>query len=688
MSHSHIRFSTDILRRLGEELNPGSDQSILELVKNAYDADAISCTVELLGVDQPGGLVRVTDNGDGMTVEGIRYGWLVLGRSHKAAIKRTRLGRIPAGNKGLGRLAALRMGRRVVLRTRPAEEPTIENFVSIDWDQFDAAEIVENVTVNISSTQKNSTHGSGTEIEIHDLRQKIGRMDVKRLARAMILLADPFGTDPSGFSPNLIVPEFRDLEELVSKRYFEEADYHLVASVNAEGLASVRVVDWRGDILFTADHTEVANKRDGTPYKCPPAEFDLWVFILSQAAFSVRSVSMGEVRDWLQEFGGVHLYENGLRVSPYGNPGNDWLEMNLQRVRSPEERPGTNTSIGRISVRDLKESLVQKTDRSGFIETETFLELKAFAQDALDWLARRRLDLAERRRAKERETAPRQSAQSRQSVVESIRELPSEAQDTVRRAFNAYDRAREKEVRGLEREVQLYRTLSTAGITAATFAHESSGNPLKVIDQSVKAIDRRAKQALDGQYESLKKPIEGIQRALKSLSVLGTATLRLLEYDKRRPGRVEVHNVIRGLLETFQPFLDGRDVKMETRLAHVEPFLRGSEAAVESILTNLINNSLAAFEDTDVKQRFILLQTEVENGHLHMRFSDNGPGIQGIDMSEIWLPGQTTHKNGTGLGLTIVRDAVRDLGGSVSATAQGVMGGAEFLIQLPILGVG
>ncbi len=37
---AQIKFSTHIIKRLGEELNPSVDQSILELVKNAYDADA------------------------------------------------------------------------------------------------------------------------------------------------------------------------------------------------------------------------------------------------------------------------------------------------------------------------------------------------------------------------------------------------------------------------------------------------------------------------------------------------------------------------------------------------------------------------------------------------------------------------------------------------------------------------
>ena len=56
-------------------------------------------------------------------------------------------------------------------------------------------------------------------------------------------------------------------------------------------------------------------------------------------------------------------------------------------------------------------------------------------------------------------------------------------------------------------------------------------------------------------------------------------------------------------------------------------------------------------------------------------------------MDEIWLPGRTSTPGGTGLGLTIVRDSVTDLGGQVHAIAKGELGGAEIVVALPLMGV-
>ena len=103
----------------------------------------------------------------------------------------------------------------------------------------------------------------------------------------------------------------------------------------------------------------------------------------------------------------------------------------------------------------------------------------------MEWMADRRLDAAERRRVQARAVAPKKSDKSRENVEEAIQDLPAESQPVVKEAFRVYDRSRAREVRQLREDIQLYRTLSTAGITAATFAHESTGNPIKVIIQSI-----------------------------------------------------------------------------------------------------------------------------------------------------------------------------------------------------------
>ena len=685
MDNAHFRFSSDILRRLGEELNPSVEHGIVELAKNAYDADATEFTVTLQSVEKPGGTLVITDNGEGMNVDEIKGGWLVIGQSRKSGIKRTSKGRIPAGYKGLGRLAALRLGENATVITRPKSQQT-QHELTIDWKAFDKARLVEDVDLSIITAPRPSGSEQGTEVRIEKLRSPVSQPEVRRLARALILLADPFEDTESSFKPELVAPEFEDIAKLVKTRYLGEADYHLIAKLDARGRASASVVDWKGKVLFRTAHKGLAIDREGKRYDCPSARFDFWNFILRKETFIGRTAKLQDVRAWLEEVGGVHLYQNELRVSPYGNPENDWLDINLRRVQSPEERPSTNNSIGKILVQDENFKLIQKTDRSGFIETETFRELKAFANDALEWMARQRIAVANKRRERQRTAAPGKVRAAKERLEKAIQTAPKGSRKKLRKAVQAYERQAGREVESLKKDVQLYRTLSTAGITAATFAHESSGNPIKVIHQAINAIQRRAQQELDAKYDSvLGKPVAAIIKSIDTLGVLSAATLSLIDHDKRRATAVNLHKVIKDLLETFDPFLKGRDITLDLDLAESKPHVSGSEAAIESVLTNLINNSVAAFESAATRARKLRIETSVEDNQFLLTVTDNGPGIKGIAKKDIWLPGITTRPHGTGLGLTIVRDTVADLGGDVDALVKSKLGGAQIMVKLPLV---
>ncbi|WP_019982941.1 MULTISPECIES: ATP-binding protein [unclassified Streptomyces] len=98
---THLRFAPEILIRLGEELIPHPDLGVIELVRNAYDADATKCIVQLHNATQPGGTLVVEDDGDGMTVEDIREGFLLIGRSSKPGGPDNRSNRRRIGEKGL-----------------------------------------------------------------------------------------------------------------------------------------------------------------------------------------------------------------------------------------------------------------------------------------------------------------------------------------------------------------------------------------------------------------------------------------------------------------------------------------------------------------------------------------------------------------------------------------------------------
>ncbi|MCM2496032.1 sensor histidine kinase [Burkholderia glumae] len=687
MTAAHFRFSPRILVRLGEELNQSADQSILELVKNAYDADARRCSIVIEGASEAGGSVIVADDGDGMSAEDIRDGWLVLGKSSKSNQSTTRAGRYPAGSKGLGRLSALRLGQKVDLVSIVRGNSRRLNRLHIDWDAFEKATTVEEVDLTIE-IEKNDNGGHGTKVELRQLRMPLRENELRRLARSLLLLTDPFEERSGDFVVMLSASEFKEIEQLLKKKYFDDAEYHLVAQVDQNGYASAKILDWKGNTLAEAQHTEIRRVDSGQRYVCPPAAFDFWVFLLSRDGFNTRLSALSEIRAWLNAFGGVHIYENGIRVAPYGNARDDWLGMNLSRARSPEERPSTNTSIGRIKLSNSGPfQLRQKTDRSGYIEDPHFQSMHQFAADCLEWLAKWRTAQAEKRRGKEREEAPKAIVQERIRLEDAIAMVPPSVRPTLEQAFSGYERSREREAENLRKDIQLYRTLSTAGIVAATFAHESHGNPIKVLDLGMSVLQRRIPKLVPAEKrEEMMTLVRRMDKSIRALATLGTATLNLVKSSKRRPAKISIHETLRGVISLFAPFTIGRDANVIERFCDASPYLRASEAALESIIANLLNNSLNAFRRHPVSERIIEIRTDVDGEFCNIHVLDNGPGIRDVKVREIWLPGITTDPDGTGLGLTIVRDTVKDLGGHVSAIATGDLGGAHITISLPILG--
>lgn len=688
-----LRFSPDILARLGEELVPDIDQGIIELVKNAYDADATACTVSLNLPAAGEGSILIEDTGNGMTGENLRQGWLVIGRSGKKQKTPTpRYGRMPVGDKGLGRLAALRLGRRVVLRTRPRNEPGVEYELVLDWDAFERAAVIEDVPIDIRRVDTDKAHG--TDIIIQRLKAPISRTTANKLARNLLLLADPFaeeggrsqakpppevGTEAEyepdpGFRPEFLVEDYADLAAKVRQSYFGDAEYRIQAVLDDAGKAVFRLLDWKGDVLHQHD-------AEGA-YAAPAFVFDLWVFILEGGRFSTKTATMKEVKAWLTHVGGVHVYEDAIRVPPYGGAGDDWLDLNLRRARSPEMRPSTNTSVGRVRVSNLQRRLAQKTDRIGYIENESFLEMRRCCSDALEWAARLRTRERDQKRQVERK-AEKQKTERAATRLEAVltKAVPVTQRKQVEDAIQQYVKDVDRDTQSLRQEVQLYRSLATAGMTSAIFSHEV-GRPLTLIDGAIKSI---LKLVPADKQEAAATKVSRIREAKRRVNSFVSIPLSLLEKKKRRVGRVTVNAAIRRLARLIAPVIDYYGVTLELDLTEGYTDINGSDALIDGVCLNFVMNSINAFqrEGHDQRDRKIWISTHYDGSAVILSVTDNAGGIDGLELADIWLPGVTTEPEGTGFGLTIVRDSVVDAGGSVEAVALTETGGARFTVRLP-----
>jgi C4-dicarboxylate-specific signal transduction histidine kinase len=336
--------------------------------------------------------------------------------------------------------------------------------------------------------------------------------------------------------------------------------------------------------------------------------------------------------------------------------------------------------------------LQQKTDRLALVESQAFSELRQFAGDVLDWMAGERLRERERRRKAERERVHQQKQTADERMRQVLSELSPESQRVVNEALQRVQAAHEAEVNLLTETAQLYYTLGTVGTTAAAFAHQTK-HPLGAIVADANALENWL-----GNPNELLLFRDNSSRAVKRIKLEADAiytfadvTLKLLEHEKRRSRRHAIHDLIDGAVKLLEPYVEARQAKVERDFAAENPHIWCSRAAFEAIVTNFITNSLQAFVSAERdgalpvdEPRRILLWTRVQGEKVVMSVLDNGPGIEGISVEDVWLPGRTTTEKGTGLGLTIVRDVVLDLGGNVEAVGHGELGGAKFVVTLPL----
>jgi signal transduction histidine kinase len=246
------RFRVDplVVMRLGEELISDETQALLELIKNAYDADASYARVAIHTEGKPTGLLRepasdshgwieISDDGTGMGPEQIRDGWLLIARSGKREFKEsgqmTAKKRTPLGDKGLGRLGSQRLGWGLQIATKTAAAKQ-ERVLSFSWEDFVTAESLDKV--EIVSANRPSRFEHGTVLTISELREpeRWSGDRIEALQRELSGVISPYG-GIAGFTVAVTVDGTSIDMQSLSGKVLDTAKLHYDVAFDGETLA-------------------------------------------------------------------------------------------------------------------------------------------------------------------------------------------------------------------------------------------------------------------------------------------------------------------------------------------------------------------------------------------------------------------------------------------------------------------
>lgn len=258
--------------------------------------------------------------------------------------------------------------------------------------------------------------------------------------------------------------------------------------------------------------------------------------------------------------------------------------------------------------------------------------------------------------------------------------LPVERRDELGRVAEAFNtmagqlaEARRKHLAETERALELERQLrhaeilSVAGKLASGLAHEV-GTPLNIISgraefllKTLPTEDRRREdlEIMIGQIDR----ISGIIRAL---------------LDMVRPAKPEIQAiglapVVERLLPLLRHTARRRGVVLEAAVTEELPLVLADPNQVQQVLINVVMNALAATPSRGQVRIIARPLTAGGRAGVELEVSDTGGGIPPEILPRVFEPFFTTKPpgQGTGLGLTICRDIVREHGGEIRVRSSG-----------------
>ncbi len=215
--------------------------------------------------------------------------------------------------------------------------------------------------------------------------------------------------------------------------------------------------------------------------------------------------------------------------------------------------------------------------------------------------------------------------------------------------------------------------LASLGRLLAGVAHEVR-NPLAGIRSTVQLWQRLPNEA------QTPASLEAVLQAVDRLNALVGRLLYFARtgWEERRP--VDLNAVVRETAELVRAQGEMQGVGIEMDLADRLPPLAGSAQALGQAVLNLATNALQAMPAGGR----LLLQTRALDGprRAGLRVADDGPGVSAEARPHLFEPFYTTRPEGTGLGLALCREIVRQHGGDVDLEA-GEAPGAVFRVWLP-----
>lgn len=674
---------------IGRDLIQDSYAAVVELVKNAYDADSLDVNIKFKAKsDYSGYTLVITDHGHGMSRDTVIHKWMVPSTPDKLNRRQSPLGRIMQGRKGVGRYAASILGTDLLLETVTSEGEKTTLFV--EWKTFETAAYLDDVEILIETSKEAEPSGtklimSGDSELLKEWNQKQFdklRFELKKLISPVSAVTnDEVNNDK--FHIYLEIDGFPDVQNIVETiepyPIFDLFDYRIAGKIdiNGKGILTYSLQKARN----TTEENVHFDAGDSTG--CGELFFDIRVYDREKEAIesligrglkddSGNYVGKLQARQLLNEYNGIGVYRNGFRIRPLGDADFDWLKLNEQRVQNPSLRIGSNQVIGYVQIQsDELSGLVEKSARDGLRENFAFTRLKEITKAVIAQLEARRFEY--RQKAGLSRAMLKVEKELNQLFLfdvlkKDIRLTLSKGgvdQKTTEEVLEIISRDAEKKNKAadeIRQAVAIYQGQATLGKIINVILHEGR-RPLNYFRNQIPRIKKKVQLFNNTKTVELAHEIadiaDGVGDNMEQFVILFSRLDPLAAGKRAARKPLDIKKTILSSLSVF-----GEEMKKHhvvTKIEGAENFLFSSwRQDIYAIFTNLVDNSIYWMKEKKTQKREIKIEIITDGDTLlHIDYRDTGPGIEPSHIANevIFEPQFSTKPEGTGLGLAIAGEA-------------------------------
>lgn len=493
---------------------------------------------------------------------------------------------------------------------------------------------------------------TGMVLVLERLRDNWCQKDIDKLQKELRLLVAPEFIEKDPFYIDLVADQFNIPEEMSVNDILRMRYAKLDASITDEGKKSV--IFYQDD---DGNHKEITDQYE-FPLLCGDISFELYYFLRDAVHMKNETYDYRFALRILDTYCGIKIYRDNFRVKPYGETGNDWLELDKDKVKDTHGyRVGNNQTVGVIKISDATNPfLIDATNREGIIENQAYEQLKEFVFRCINIISEIRREAFEKSKS-ELEKAKEAKKKHQQKEEKYRREQDKRFQDTmnlmkngasvkvVQSAFEQWkqdeeryqkekeeqyeqtESAYQKVLDYQENELSMYKNLATLGILTGNFGHETQdiisriGNSIAYFEALTPTIENRHFGNITGIMKSDFARIEGYSSMIVEF---------LRKHKRGVKENLDFGVVLNDICNLYIGMLLEFKIDFSWNSQNEICFTM-RQIDLESIIINMITN---AFEQLKGKpQRAIHIQFSQDDENIYLEFEDSGNGVP-IDKRE------------------------------------------------------